>query len=280
MTNKDRIKSNLLSSFAKRTVYDKTVNICWSLNFLMLAALSVLSYRKCQNPVLTLCNMLWFTPSISCLWPICIAGDLTKIHTGTKQNKNGVLLSSVYAFSLHIILVCMITCACSSNDRRSAASNSFGYTSCSTTVQWINMTHASDFKVNIVNVWIYIAESTEPLLCHFVWNFPFKVQETSKRAQEIRVTKKLYIVFKYSKLLNKYKMCSQDLHIGQYKHCPDLILFTCSPLPTQHAKLSANYSHLFCAFSLSPFLSINWKSWQLSIWTKTTQTEHLEQFTV
>lgn len=79
-------------------------------------------------------------------------------------------------------------------------------------------------------------------------NFDVNAQSTSKQDQETRVTKKLYIVFKYSKLLNKYKMCSHDLHIGQYTHCPFLILFTCFPLPTQHAKMSANYSHLFCFF--------------------------------
>ena len=91
------------------------------------------------------------------------------------------------------------------------------------------------------------------------------IQPTWKQAQETRVTKKLYIVFKYSKLLNKYKMCSHDLHIGQYTHCPFLILFTCFPLPTQHAKMSANYSHLFCSFFFSFTFWINWKSWQLSI---------------
>lgn len=80
-----------------------------------------------------------------------------------------------------------------------------------------------------------------------------------KKPPKTRVTKKLYIVFKYSKLLNKYKMCSHDLHIGQYTQCPFLILFTSFPLPTQHAKMS--YSHLFC-FSL---LWMDWRSWQLSI---------------
>lgn len=42
--------------------------------------------------------------------------------------------------------------------------------------------------------------------------------------------------FKYSKLLNKYKVCSRDLHIGQYMHCPVLMLCTGFPLTTQHAK--------------------------------------------
>lgn len=83
---------------------------------------------------------------------------------------------------------------------------------------------------------------------HNKYHFDINIQQMSKHAQETRVTKKLYIVFKYSKLLNKYKMCSHDLHIGQYMHCPFLILFTCFPLPTQHAKMSANYSHLFCFF--------------------------------
>lgn len=110
-------------------------------------------------------------------------------------------------------------------------------------------------------------------------NADVNIQRSSKQAQETRVTEKLYIVFKYSKLLNKYKMCSHDLHIGQYTHCPFLILFTCFPLPTQHAKMSANYSHLFCFFF--SFYLLN----QLGIvtavyWTKTTQTVHLEQFTV
>lgn len=105
------------------------------------------------------------------------------------------------------------------------------------------------------------------------------IQQTLKQAQETRVTKKLYIVFKYSKLLNKYKMCSHDLHIGQYMNCPFLILFTCFPLPTQHTKMSANYSHLLSHSFFFYFLN------QLEIltavyWTKTTQTVHLEQLTV
>lgn len=50
-------------------------------------------------------------------------------------------------------------------------------------------------------------------------------------------------------------MCSHDLHIGQYTQCPSLILFTDFPIPTKHAKMSANYSHFF--FSLC-----FWRSWK------------------
>lgn len=68
-------------------------------------------------------------------------------------------------------------------------------------------------------------------------------------------------------------MCSHDLHIGQYTQCPSLILFTDSPIPTKHAKMSANYSHFFF-FSL--FLDDFEGAGSLdSCLSKTTQTEHL-----
>lgn len=54
-------------------------------------------------------------------------------------------------------------------------------------------------------------------------------------------------------------MCSHDLHIGQYTQCPSLILFTDFPLPTKHAKMSANYSHFFFFFF---FLLVFWRFWR------------------
>lgn len=42
-------------------------------------------------------------------------------------------------------------------------------------------------------------------------------------------------------------MCSHDLHIGQYMHCPDLILFTCFPtIPTLKCPQAIHI--FFCLF--------------------------------
>lgn len=59
-------------------------------------------------------------------------------------------------------------------------------------------------------------------------------------------------------------MCSHDLHIGQYTQCPFLILFTCFPLPTQHAKMSANYSHL--SYFFKSLIFFNFLK-ELEVWT-------------
>lgn len=67
-------------------------------------------------------------------------------------------------------------------------------------------------------------------------------------------------------------MCSHDLHIGQYTQCPSLILFTDSPIPTKHAKMSANYSHFFFSLFVDVFEGAG--SLDSCLWT-TTQTEHL-----
>lgn len=89
--------------------------------------------------------------------------------------------------------------------------------------------------------------------------------ETLKQAQETRVTKKFYIVFKYSKLLNKYKMCSNDLHIRQYTHCPFRFLYTfpTNPRNTLTGPRTIHISFLFWFFSLLFWISC--ESWQLSI---------------
>lgn len=52
-------------------------------------------------------------------------------------------------------------------------------------------------------------------------------------------------------------MCSHDLHIGQYTQCPSLILFTDFPIPTKHAKMSANYSHFFFLYAFVGAGSLN-----------------------
>lgn len=91
--------------------------------------------------------------------------------------------------------------------------------------------------------------------------------------KKTRVTKKLYIVFKYSKLLNKYKMCSHDLHIGQYTQCPSLILFTRFPLP--RLKCPQTIHICFCLF-LFCFISLfrmKCRCGTAVYWTKSTQTD-------
>ena len=75
------------------------------------------------------------------------------------------------------------------------------------------------------------------------------------REHKLRVTKKLYIVFKYSKLLNKYKMCSHDLHNGQYNHCPFLILLTCPHYPRNTLKCHQTIHICFCVVFFCLFLN-------------------------
>lgn len=86
------------------------------------------------------------------------------------------------------------------------------------------------------------------LLCSTKW------LRDSTQSPQARVTKKLYIVFKYSKLLNKYKMCSRFTYWTIYTMSIFNSLYT---IPTTQAKMSASYSHYVSPFSFFLFRFFN-----------------------